>query len=346
MTNNKANIKQSAKRDLSSEEKKQTILNHLSDGQFHSGEKLGTLLGISRAAVGKHVKQLIELGVEIFSVTGKGYCLADNLVLLSKQKIDSHYQQISHNTANVAVKHVISSTNETLLQSIRNNESLSNGDTVVAECQTAGRGRRGRSWISPFGSHIYFSMYWQFEGIQQAMGLSLAVGLAVREAIQPLMNDEVKVKWPNDLLVNQQKIAGILIELEGQADGPCGVVIGIGINVNMPAEQAQKIDQPWTDISAHTNNPVDRNDLIARLMVELKQTLVDFEQNGLQTTIAQWHQHDHYYNQPIELMMGSRRLAGICKGIDRQGGVLILEAGREVTTAYYGGEISLRGRGN
>ena len=140
-------------------------------------------------------------------------------------------------------------------------------------------------------------------------------------------------------------MAGILIELEGQADGPCGVVIGIGININMPEQQAQKIDQPWTDISSHSDEPVDRNRLIARLMFQLKQTLTDFEQNGLQSTVSQWPQHDHYYDKPIALVMGSKRLPGICKGIDKQGGVLLLEQGKTTATAYYGGEISLRGQG-
>ncbi|MFT4924180.1 MAG: BirA family biotin operon repressor/biotin-[acetyl-CoA-carboxylase] ligase [Phenylobacterium sp.] len=333
----------------SSEAKKQIILNCLSDGHFHSGEKLGQLLGITRSAVGKHIKGLTELGIEVFSIQGKGYCLAEHLQLLSKQDIESHYQtlrggdeQESRTLPSIVVEHVTASTNETLLQKIRANSPLSNGDTVVAECQTAGRGRRGRAWISPFGAHIYFSMYWQFEGIQQAMGLSLAVGLAVRAAIAPLVDSSVKVKWPNDLLIEQQKLAGILIELEGQADGPCGVVIGIGINVNMPQQQAEKIDQPWTEINSHCSDTVDRNKLIARLIYQLKQTLVDFEQNGLQTTHDQWQQHDHYYDKPITLVMGSRQLSGLCKGIDRQGGVLLQETDKDITSAYYGGEISLR----
>jgi BirA family biotin operon repressor/biotin-[acetyl-CoA-carboxylase] ligase len=185
-------------------------------------------------------------------------------------------------------------------------------------------------------------MFWQFEAIGQAMGLSLAVGIACRKVIAQFTDDQVKVKWPNDLLIEQQKIAGILIEIEGQADGPCGVVIGIGINVNMPDEQALKIAQPWTDMSAHCTEPPDRNQLIAHLVAELHNTLIDFEQQGLNSTVEQWNNHDHYYAKPIKLIMGNRTVEGICQGIDKQGGVLIKQTDTQTTTAYYGGEVSLR----
>ncbi|MCJ8275115.1 MAG: biotin--[acetyl-CoA-carboxylase] ligase, partial [Psychrosphaera sp.] len=181
------------------------------------------------------------------------------------------------------------------------------------------------------------------DGIQQAMGRSIAVGIAVREAIQSVVASDVKVKWPNDLLIARQKIAGILVELEGQTDGPCNVVIGVGINVNMPQSQGDEIDQPWTDMNTHSNVPVDRNALIATLICQMKQQLVEFEQQGLQNAITHWNQHDCYYDQPIELIMGNRRLNGIGKGIDLQGGIVLDEEGTG-EKAYYGGEISLRGR--
>lgn len=322
-------------------DKKQTILNALSDGKFHSGEALGLLIGTSRAAVSKHIKQLGDLGVEVYRVSGKGYSLLNNLTLLSEQQIKAFSSRMGDELPSISVKHVIPSTNDHLLAKVRTGKPLLNGECVVAECQSAGRGRRGRSWVSPFGSHIYFSMHWQLEGIQQAMGLSIAVGIAVREAIQTVVTSDVKVKWPNDLLIERQKIAGILVELEGQTDGPCGVVIGVGINVNMPQAQGDIISQPWTDMNTHSNVPVDRNELVATLIFQMKQQLVDFEQQGLQNAIAQWNQHDCYYNQPIELIMGSRRLCGIGKGIDLQGGIVLEEEGTG-EKAYYGGEISLR----
>lgn len=328
---------------MSGFDKKQIILNALCDGKFHSGEALGELIGISRAAVSKHIKQLGELGVEIFRVSGKGYSLLNNLTLLSEQQIKAFALRLGDELPNITVKHVIPSTNDYLLEQVRAGKPLENGQIVVAECQSAGRGRRGRTWVSPFGSHIYFSMHWQLDGIQQAMGLSIAVGIAVREAIQSVVTSEVKVKWPNDLLIERQKIAGILVELEGQTDGPCSVVIGVGINVNMPQIQGDEIDQPWTDMNTHANVPVDRNALVATLICQMKQQLVEFEQQGLQNATAHWNQHDCYYDQPIELIMGNRRLYGIGKGIDLQGGIVLDEEGIG-EKAYYGGEISLRGR--
>lgn len=323
-------------------DRKQQILSQLSDGRFHSGEALGAALGVSRAAVGKHINQLTELGIEIFRVSGKGYCLADSLTLLDAQQIQDLLCGKSKGPITVEVKHVISSTNDYLLQKVRSGEVLKNGHCVVAECQTAGRGRRGRTWVSPFGSHIYFSMFWQLDGINQAMGLSIAVGIAVREAMQSSMHSEIKLKWPNDLLVNDEKIAGILVELDGQTDGPCGVVIGIGINVNMPATPAEKVDQPWTDMNAHCDGEVDRNTLLARLIVHLQRQLSVFEQKGLKSCIDQWNVNDRYFNQPIKLLMGNKEVKGLGKGIDSQGGILLLEADSNHPKAFYGGEISLR----
>lgn len=321
-------------------EKKQQILSVLSDGKFHSGEALGQMLGVSRAAVGKHINQLTELGIEIFRVSGKGYCLAEHLVLLNEQQIRGH----SKGAADIEVKHVIGSTNDYLLQQVRSGASLANGRCVVAECQTAGRGRRGRAWISPFGSHIYFSMFWQLDGISQAMGLSIAVGIAIREAIQASLNAPVQLKWPNDLLVRDEKIAGILVELEGQTDGPCGVVIGIGINVNMPEGQGGQIDQPWTDMAAHSHAEIDRNVLVAKLITQLQQQLQAFQDKGLKRFVEQWNQYDRYLNQPVSLLMGNKTIKGIGKGIDSQGGIMLLESGANQAKAYYGGEISLRGQ--
>lgn len=324
-------------------DKKQQILNQLSDGRFHSGEALGSLLGISRAAVSKHIHQLIELGVEIFRVSGKGYCLAQDMTLLDECLIKQNLKIANALSPKVEVKHVITSTNDYLLEKVRSAQPPANGDCVIAECQTAGRGRRGRVWVSPFGSHIYFSMYWQLDGISHAMGLSIAVGIAVREAICEQVDAEVKLKWPNDLLLDDKKLAGILVELDGQTDGPCGVVIGIGINVNMPNGASAAIDQPWADIASYCNGAVDRNLLVATLIDKLHQGLKRFEIEGLGGSVEHWNAHDRYFNQPVKLLMGSRCIEGVAKGIDMQGGILLVEQGGEIAKPFYGGEISLRG---
>ena len=326
--------------------KKHQILSQLSDGEFYSGQALGESLGISRAAVGKHIKQLEDIGLDIFSVTGKGYKLAAPLRLLDETKITANTNRTSNDW--LEVHHVIDSTNDHMLEQIRAGQSIygkamDNGHTVVAECQTAGRGRRGRSWISPFGSHIYFSYLWHLDGIGQAMGLSVAVGLALRETIAEFIDSSSKatLKWPNDVYVDGKKIAGILVELEGQADGPCEVVIGIGINVNMPAKSAEQIDQPWTDLSSYSDETVDRNLFIAKLCNSLYRQMEAFAAEGLSPLVSQWNEHDYFYQQDVKLIMGNHETHGVCQGIDRQGGlVLTLKDGN--TRSFYGGEISVR----
>ena len=334
---------------MSNFEKKHRILTLLSDGEFYSGQALGDDLGISRAAVSKHVKQLEEVGLDIYSVTGKGYKLATPLTLLDEQKIS---QQVNArlpqlvNSQWLEVHHIIGSTNDYMLQQIHDTRAMENGHTVVAECQSAGRGRRGRQWISPFGSHIYFSYLWHLDGIGQAMGLSVAVGLALRATIAAFIDDgsigaDVTLKWPNDVYVDGKKIAGILVELEGQADGPCAVVIGIGINVNMPQASAEQIDQPWTDLNAYTDVTIDRNQFIAKLCSALYEQMQSFTVEGLSPLVSQWNEFDYFYQQPIKLMMGKHETHGVCMGIDHQGG-LVLNLLNGQTRSFYGGEISVR----
>jgi BirA family biotin operon repressor/biotin-[acetyl-CoA-carboxylase] ligase len=322
--------------------KKHLILSMLADGKFHSGEALGECLGVSRAAVGKHIKQLAELGIEVFSVTGKGYCLEQPLILLDDKEVIDWASKTELFNPNIEVHHMINSTNDYLLGRVRKGESLTNGTTVVAECQTAGRGRRGRQWMSPFGSHIYFSYLWHLDGIGQAMGLSIAVGLALREVVQEFVDVPVTLKWPNDLYVDGKKLAGILVELEGQADGPCAVVIGIGINVNMSTTQGGAIDQPWSDMKTYQTQSLNRNQLIARLMTKLNRQMQLFSEQGLEPMVDAWNEHDHFYDKPVSLLMGNRKVIGVSRGIDPQGGIVLLERDGISHKVYYGGEISLR----
>ena len=189
---------------------RQTLITLLSDGQFHSGEQLGEQLGISRAAVSKHMAALKELGLDLFSLTGKGYRLAVPMALYDEAQLQA--------LAPMAPVHcfpVIDSTNQYLLERVN---QLSSGESCLAECQTAGRGRRGKPWVSPFGCQLILSMYWRLEqGMAAAMGLSLAVGVAVVQALESLGYPGVELKWPNDLYYQGRKLAGILVEMSGSA---------------------------------------------------------------------------------------------------------------------------------
>ena len=219
---------------------------------------------------------------------------------------------------------------------------LTQGQVCLAEFQSAGRGRRGRQWVSPFGSQVYLSMYWHLEqGLSAAMGLSLVTALAVSEAIYTLTNIQVQLKWPNDIYLDGVKLAGILIDLEGQALEPSHSIIGVGLNLNMPAEAAKQIDQEWTDLQSHSSIEIDRNALCTQLIYQLVIRLSRYQKEGLASMLEEWHDQDFYLNKRVKLLTGERTTKGICRGVNNQG-ALLLEVDGQIKPIY-GGEVSLRG---
>lgn len=318
---------------------KEQLIKQLALGQFISGQAIGDELGISRAAVSKHIRGIQDMGLDVFCVTGKGYRFAQPLRLLDKTEIMNNLL-VDSIAIQIEVHSVIDSTNSYLLRRIPH--QVKQGQVCVAEFQNSGRGRRGRQWISPFGSHIYMSMYWCLEqGISAAMGLSVVAALAVSDSIYKLYNVDVELKWPNDIYANGKKLAGILIELEGQALESSHCVIGIGLNINMPAKAAEDIDQPWTDLQTVTSGEIDRNHLVSTLIQCLIVRLNQHKVNGISTMLDDWFKQDLYLNKPVRLITGEKETLGICRGINNQG-ALLLEVDRQVKPIY-GGEVSLRG---
>lgn len=316
------------------------ILNALNNGGFISGQLLGEKLGISRAAVSKHIQSLQEMGLDIFKVNGKGYSLNNAVGLLEQSKIQHYYQALGADTAQIEVQPIIDSTNSELMRRVAAKQPLESGTVIVAEMQQAGRGRRGRVWQSPFGANLYYSYYWRLDdGLQAAMGMSIAVGLAVYDTLKALYQLDIELKWPNDIYLNKEKLAGVLVELDGQPQGPCQLVIGIGINLQMPQSVSHQIDQAWTDLSQHTSQ-LNKNKLVAHLTYHLEQRLAQYSETGLQNMYQQWNTLDAFAGQCVELNTGHRSWRGICEGIDMQGGIRIRQDGE--AKSYYGGEISLR----
>ena len=321
---------------------KEHLIKSLAAGGFVSGQLLGEQLNISRTAIAKHVKALIDIGLDIYSVTGKGYKLAQPMSLLNKEKIGSLVEDsnLNDNTSSLIEVHsIIDSTNDYLMRRLPN--QLSTGQVCLAEFQSAGRGRRGRQWISPFGSQIYLSMYWYLEqGLSAAMGLSLVTALAVSDAVKAHSGVQVQLKWPNDIYLDGVKLAGILIDLEGQALEPSHCVIGIGLNLHMPEESGKLIEQKWTDLQSHSKVDIDRNTLSAQLINSLRHRLQQYQQTGLTAMIEEWHTHDVFLNKRVKLITGERITQGICRGVNNQG-ALLLEVNGQVKPIY-GGEVSLR----
>ena len=317
---------------------KEYLIKSLAQGHFVSGQQLGKTLNVSRTAIAKHVKTLSTMGLDIYSVTGKGYKLSTPLSLLNKDKI--LHQLAQDNGALVEVHSLIDSTNDYLMRRLPN--QLTQGQVCLAEYQSAGRGRRGRQWVSPFGSQIYLSMYWYLEqGLSAAMGLSLVAALAVSDAIKLHCGVQVQLKWPNDIYLDGVKLAGILIDLEGQALDPSHSVIGIGLNLNMPEKSATAIDQRWTDLQSHSAIQLDRNELSAQLISCLWKRLAQYSDEGLSAMLNEWHHFDVYLNKRVKLQTGERITQGICRGVNNQG-ALLLEVNGQVKPIY-GGEVSLRG---
>ncbi|WP_089137633.1 bifunctional biotin--[acetyl-CoA-carboxylase] ligase/biotin operon repressor BirA [Vibrio rumoiensis] len=308
------------------------IIKQLSDGYFHSGEGLGEQLGISRAAISKHIKGIQEWGIDIYRVQGKGYQLSSPIDLLDLDIIQSG------SSVPVELFPVIDSTNQYLLDHINERPS---GSVCIAEYQAQGRGRRGRQWASPFGSNLYFSMYWQLEsGVAAAMGLSLAIGVAIVDALEGLGAEGLKLKWPNDLYFEDKKLAGILVEMSAQTGGVAHLVIGMGLNINMKVD-GSTIDQPWANLNqVFTGDIPSRSEIVIALIEAWKQVLEQYENQGMAGFVERWNELDNFKNKAIKLLMGHKEIQGIGKGINQQGGILLeTEQGLET---YLGGEISLR----
>ncbi|MGF1762560.1 bifunctional biotin--[acetyl-CoA-carboxylase] ligase/biotin operon repressor BirA [Aliivibrio kagoshimensis] len=309
------------------------IITLLADNHFHSGEQIGQHLGISRAAVNNHIKVIQSWGLDVFRVQGKGYCLANPIELLTCEKVE---QYVESNP--IELIPIIDSTNQYLMDRIGHIES---GTVCLAEYQQLGRGRRGRQWISPFGSNLYLSMYWRLDaGMAAAMGLSLVVGIAIAETLKQFGCDSVKVKWPNDIYINDKKLAGILVEMTGQTGDAAHIVIGMGLNVAMTDSVGQEIDQPWTNIEKEINSPVERNKLAGCLIQALQDILVEYEQLGLAGFKERWNQLDNYTGREVCLIIGNNQVKGVAQGINEQG-ALMVETDKGLQ-AFIGGEISLR----
>ncbi|MFJ2467827.1 bifunctional biotin--[acetyl-CoA-carboxylase] ligase/biotin operon repressor BirA [Pseudomonas sp. NPDC087615] len=310
-----------------------TLLNLLKDGRFHSGQDLGAALGISRSAVWKQLQHLeAELGLSIHKVRGRGYQLAAPLVLIDPLKVAGMKESWP-----IAVFDSIDSTNAEALRAIGRGQAAP--FLVLAERQISGRGRRGRKWVSPFAENLYYSLVLRIDGgMRQLEGLSLVVGLAVMRTLQKLGVTGAGLKWPNDVLVGNKKIAGILLELVGDPADVCHVVLGIGINVNM--QVAEEVDQQWTSMRLESGKACDRNVLVFELSEQLRSYIQRQQVGGFSVLQAEWEENHLWQERSVSLIAGVNRIDGVVLGIDSQGALRLQVSG--VEKVFSGGELSLR----
>ncbi|WP_024697566.1 bifunctional biotin--[acetyl-CoA-carboxylase] ligase/biotin operon repressor BirA [Pseudomonas avellanae] len=312
-----------------------TLLKLLADGAFHSGQVLGESLGVSRSAVWKQLQQLeSDLGIEVHKVRGRGYRLAAPIVLLDPAAI---VESGMPGEWSVRTYDSIDSTNAEASRLIALGAPMPL--LVVAEQQTAGRGRRGRKWVSPYAENLYYSLVLRIDGgMRQLEGLSLLVGLAVMNVLRDMGVQGAGLKWPNDVLVGRQKIAGILLELIGDPADVCHVIIGIGVNVNMRA--STEVDQLWTSVKLQTGAPADRNTIAARISAQLEALLAVHRQEGFLAFQKEWERGHLWQGAAVKLLSGIETVEGVVLGVDSLGALRLEVNGLE--KSFSGGELSLR----
>ncbi len=312
----------------------------LADGAFHCGTEIASRLGISRAAVCKHIADLTALGLEVQAVRGRGYRLLRSVVPLTRDVILRHLDDRA--TAwreRLVLLEQVDSTNRYLLARRQEAESL----VCLAEVQTAGRGRRGREWVATPYHNVMLSMAWRTALDHRLLsGLSLAAGVAMRRALEDYGIDGAGLKWPNDVLWQGRKLAGLLVEVQGEASGHGRVVLGVGVNGYIAPRDAARIDQPWVDLYSITGAIPDRNRLAARLIVRLHEMFEVFAVHGLAAFRAEWERHHLYTGRTVRCVAGDESIHGIVVGVDETGALCLHEATGGGLRRFCSGEISVR----
>ncbi len=326
-----------------------SVIKLLADGQFHSGETIAKQLNVSRATIWNAIQTIESLGVEVFSVRGRGYKLSRPVTLLDEHAILSGMaKKQAQRMINVEVHHSLDSTNSFLMQHL--SDQHIDRLCIACDLQTNGRGRRGRTWQAALGASLTFSLLWRFScGAADLTGLSLAVGLSLTRALHQLGISNAQLKWPNDVVIKKtngtqhtfEKLAGILIELQGDMDGPSTAVIGIGINLNLNAQTKAAIDQPVTDIASILDDAVNPNNLLSLILVELQTILHFFENNGFSALKKEWLENHAYHDEAVKLLHpnGNETIANIADIADD--GALIADVNGTLQR-FSSGEISLR----
>ena len=313
-------------------------LRQLADGRFHSGEDVARSLGRSRATLSEALRKAPELGLEVFSVRGRGYRLAEPIEFIDREAV---VRALEGTRIELEVVDEIDSTSTRLLE--RAAAGAPSGLCLAAEWQSAGRGRRGRTWVSAVGGSLTFSLLWRFErGAGHLGGLSLAVGLGVARALSACGVPRVQVKWPNDVVVDFRKVAGILVETSGEMQGPSVAVIGIGVNYRLAERVLDHIDQPVIDVSSCAAAPVTRSALLARLLRELASILDAFERGGFTPFRDPWRALHAYQGKRVRVVPG-RDAPFEAEVTDVAGdGALLVTTDDQRVLALSSAEISLR----
>jgi len=319
------------------------VFAELADDQFHSGEQLAETLGVSRGAVWKAVESLRELGATLHAVRNKGYRLRSGGDALDAKRIGSHLSEsVRSHVRSIDAAWTVDSTNSVLLA--RPNPPFGFCEVMLAEYQTAGRGRRGRAWVAPPGGSICLSLSWAFREVPQDLGaLGLVIGVCALRALRESEVERVGLKWPNDLVVEGKKLGGILIELRAESAGPACVVIGIGLNVALGAKLLEAIRETGVspiDLVTAGLEHHSRNALAAALITQIVRGLLGFEKEGLRPFAEEWRDADALRGRQIDVHTLEGVARGLARGIDLHG-ALVVETPQGVRR-FISGDVTVR----
>lgn len=322
------------------------LIKLLSNGQFQTGTQLGEQLGISRTAVWKQIKQLQALGLEVITKKNEGYSFAQPIQLLDTRLIKSRLDA-AHSSLVLDFLPVVDSTNLELTRRLANKDLVSKNASantlLIAEKQTAGRGRRGRNWSSPYAASLSLSLSFKVEGGANVLqGLSLAVGVVTKDVLSLHGIKDVLLKWPNDLYLNDAKLGGILIELSGDLAGPCNVIVGLGLNV-FRTQQAIDVDQPVAYLSDGANAAICRASLAADLAMAIEKLLINYAIEGFMPWQEKWNAAHIWTGRKASIITPNKNLAVTLGGVTNTGELQVTyeDGSQGVINA---GEVSVRTR--
>ncbi len=313
------------------------------DGEFHSGEELAHVLGVTRSAVWKAANALRDLGAPMEAIRNRGYRLSGAGEPLMASRIRNVLSRaVRESIPRLEVAWSLDSTNTELVR--RPNPATGHSEVLLAEFQAAGRGRRGRAWFAPPGGAVCLSLSRTFPEMPRDAGaLGLAIGVCVLRALEPFNVPDARLKWPNDILVADRKLGGILIELRAESDGPACAVIGIGLNVALGAGLLEKIATmglPAVDLASVASAPLSRNALAASLIECAVRGLVEFEREGLRPFIEEWRHADALRGRPVTVQAGEETAHGLARSIDLRGALLIETP--HGLKKFFSGEVTVR----
>lgn len=321
-------------------EQRYRLLSLLADGRFHSGEELGAALGVGRSAIWKLIQSLEAYGLDVYAVRGRGYCLSSPIELLDRARIVAELKPRTESLLNtLEIFAEIDSTNRYLME--RAGQGVAHPHACLAEYQSQGRGRRGRDWVSPFGTNVYMSVFHRFESPPEALqGLSLAVGVAATNALTALGVTGVGLKWPNDLIWQGRKLGGILLEMAGEPSGPWNAVVGIGLNLEVSESVGRRIHQPWADLHAAVGTNPGRNKAAGQLLHYVLEGLERFSREGFAPFHRAWEEYDVARDKPVIIHGATGATHGLARGVDETGAFLVSVDG--AIRRFLSGDVSLR----